>query len=248
MGEIMLIALPLQGGEGAATPMQAREYADFVLRPRLLGITGVSQVIPIGGEVRQLRVEPDPARLAQLGISLSQVEQALRGYAGNVGGGFIDLNSREYLIRHMGRTQRLEDLQGIAVAWKDGRPVLLQQVAQVRFAAGLKRGDAGYQGQPAVILSVQKQPAADTVKLSREIEQALGDIQAGLPKGMAKPQVLFRQADFIKASVGNVTEALRDGAVIVAIVLFAFLLSARTTLISLVAIPLSLAITALVFR
>lgn len=248
MGEIMLIALPLQGGEGAATPMQAREYADFVLRPRLLGITGISQVIPIGGEVRQLRVEPDPARLAQLGISLSQVEQALRGYAGNVGGGFIDLNSREYLIRHMGRTQRLEDLQGIAVAWKDGRPVLLQQVAQVRFAAGLKRGDAGYQGQPAVILSVQKQPAADTVKLSRQIEQALGDLQAGLPKGVAKPQVLFRQADFIKASVGNVTEALRDGAVIVAIVLFAFLLSARTTLISLVAIPLSLAVTALVFR
>jgi HME family heavy-metal exporter len=248
MGEIMLIALPLQGGEGAATPMQAREYADFVLRPRLLGIAGVSQVIPIGGEVRQLRVEPDPARMAQLGITLSQVEQALRGYAGNAGGGFIDLNSREYLIRHMGRTQRLEDLQGMAVAWKDGRPVLLQQVAQVRFAAGLKRGDAGYQGQPAVILSVQKQPAADTVKLSRQIEQALEDLEAGLPKGLAKLQVLFRQADFIKASVGNVTQALRDGAVIVAIVLFAFLLSVRTTLISLVAIPLSLAVTALVFR
>ena len=160
MGEIMLIALPLQGGEGAANPMQAREYADFVLRPRLLGIAGVSQVIPIGGEVRQLRVEPDSVRMAQMGISLSQIEQALRGYAGNVGGGFIDLNSREYLIRHMGRTQRLEDLQGMAVAWKNGRPVLLQQVAEVRFAAGLKRGDAGYQGHPAVILSVQKQPAA----------------------------------------------------------------------------------------
>ncbi len=248
MGEIMLIALPLQGGEGAANSMQAREYADFVLRPRLLGIAGVSQVIPIGGEVRQLRVEPDPVRMAQLGISLSQIEQALRGYAGNVGGGFIDLNSREYLIRHMGRTQRLEDLQGMAVAWKDGRPVLLLQVAEVRFAAGLKRGDAGYQGQPAVILSVQKQPAADTIKLSRQIEQALVDLQAGLPKGLAKPEVLFRQADFIKASVGNVTEALRDGAVIVAIVLFAFLLSVRTTLISLVAIPLSLAVTAVVFR
>jgi len=196
MGEIMLIALPLQGGEGAANPMQAREYADFVLRPRLLGIAGVSQVIPIGGEVRQLRVEPDSVRMAQLGISLSQIEQALRGYAGNVGGGFIDLNSREYLIRHMGRTQRLEDLQGMAVAWKNGRPVLLQQVAEVRFAAGLKRGDAGYQGQPAVILSVQKQPAADTVKLSRQIEQALDDLQAGLPKGLAKPEVLFPTGRF----------------------------------------------------
>jgi len=248
MGEIMLIALPLQVSEGAATPMQAREYADFVLRPRLLGISGVSQVIPIGGEVRQLRVEPDPARMAQFGISLSQVEQALRGYAGNTSGGFIDLNSREYLIRHMGRTQRLEDLQGMAVAWKNGQPVLLQQVAKVRFAAGLKRGDAGYQGQPAVILSLQKQPAADTVKLTRQIEQALLDLKAGMPKGLQEPKVLFRQADFIQASIGNVTEALRDGAIMVAIVLFAFLLSARTTLISLLAIPLSLGVTALVFR
>ena len=136
----------------------------------------------------------------------------------------------------------------MAVGWKHGRPILLHQVAQVRFAAGLKRGDAGYQGQPAVILSVQKQPSADTVKLTRQIEQALGDLKAGLPKGLAQPQVLFRQADFIEASIGNVTEALRDGAVMVAIVLFAFLLSARTTLVSLLAIPLSLAVTAVVFR
>lgn len=102
MGEVMLIALPLSSQAGAASPMQAREYADFVLRPRLLAIAGVSQVIPIGGEVRQLRVEPDPARLAQFGITLSQVEQALRGFASNAGGGFIDRHSREYLIRHIG--------------------------------------------------------------------------------------------------------------------------------------------------
>jgi HME family heavy-metal exporter len=246
MGEVMLIALPLSDGQ--ATPMQAREYADFILRPRLLAIQGVSQVIPIGGEVRQLRVEPDPARMAALGVTLSQVEQALRGFASNAGGGFIDLNSREYLIRHVGRTNRVEDLQGIAVAWKDGRAVLLEQVASVRFAAGLKRGDAGYQGAPAVILSVQKQPAADTVKLSRQIEAALDELKPGMPKGLSAPKVLFRQADFIEASIDNVTGALRDGAVMVAIVLFAFLLSLRTTLISLTAIPLSLAVTALVFQ
>ncbi|RST47671.1 efflux RND transporter permease subunit [Variovorax sp. MHTC-1] len=249
MGEVMLIALPLEGnGKTAADPMRAREYADFVLRPRLLSIAGVSQVIPIGGDVRQLRVEPDTARMAQYGVSLTQVEQALRGFASNAGGGFIDLNSREFLIRHLGRTNRVEDLRGIAVAWKDGRPVLLEQVANVRFAASMKRGDAGYNGLPAVIVSVQKQPAADTVKLTRAIETALGELQQGLPPGLAPPKVLFRQADFIEASIRNVSEALRDGAIMVAIVLFAFLLSARTTLISLVAIPLALAVTALVFK
>jgi CzcA family heavy metal efflux pump len=255
MGEIMLVALPLAPGGGkspVASAMQAREYADFVLRPRLLSIPGVSQVIPIGGEVRTLRVAPDTARMAQFGVSLTQVEQALKGYAGNAGGGFIDLNSREYLIRHLGRSNRAEDLAaylgGVAVAWKDGRAILLEQVASVSFAAALKRGDAGYNGLPAVVINVQKQPDADTVKLTAQIETALSELKAGLPKGMAEPRVLFRQADFIKASTGNVAEALRDGAIMVAIVLFAFLLSARTTVISLVAIPLSLAVTAVVFQ
>jgi HME family heavy-metal exporter len=251
MGEIMLVALPLAAGDGTspvANAMKAREYADFVLRPRLLSIPGVSQVIPIGGDVRQLRVEPDTARMAQFGVSLTQVEQALRGFAGNAGGGFIDLNSREYLIRHLSRTNRVEDLAGLAVAWKDGRPILLEQVARVSYAAALKRGDAGYNGVPAVVVSVQKQPAADTVKLTAEIEKAIAELKQGLPAGLAEPRVLFRQADFIKSSIGNVAEALRDGAIMVAIVLFAFLLSLRTTLISLIAIPLSLAVTALVFQ
>ena len=247
MGEIMLIALPLDS-KGAVSPMEARSYADFVLRPRLLSIAGVAQVIPIGGEVRQLRVEPDTARMAQFGVLLTQIEQALRGFASNAGGGFVDLNSREYLIRHLGRTNRAEDLEALAVAWKDGRAVLLHQVAGVRFAPALKRGDAGYNGLPAVVVSVQKQPAADTVRLTRDIEAALAELKPGLPRGMAEPKVLFRQADFIRHSIGNVASALRDGAVMVAIILFAFLLSARTTLISLAAIPLSLAVTALVFR
>jgi len=254
MGEIMLIALPLGApaegsAEGvAATPMQAREYADFVLRPRLLSIPGVSQVIPIGGEVRQLRVAPNTVRMAQFGVSLTQIDAALRGYSMNAGGGFIDFNSREYLIRHVGRSNRLDDLRGVAVGWKEGRSILLEQVADVGFAAAMKRGDAGYNGAPAVILSVQKQPAAATVELTAAIEAALTEMAPGLPAGMAAPRVLFRQADFIEASIGNVAEALRDGAIMVAIVLFAFLLSARTTVISLIAIPLSLAVTALVFQ
>ncbi|GLC96462.1 multidrug transporter AcrB [Cupriavidus sp. TA19] len=246
MGEIMLIALPID--PSTASPMQAREYADFVLRPRLLSVAGVSQVIPIGGEVRQLRVEPDTARMAQFGVALPQVESALRDFAANTSGGFIDLNGREYLIRNLGRTNRLDDLKGLAVAYKEGAPVLLEQVAGVRYAAALKRGDAGFNGKPAVIVSVQKQPAADTVRLTRDLEAALGELKQGLPPGLSAPQVLFRQADFIEASIGNVVEALRDGAIMVTVILFAFLLSARTTAISLVAIPLSLAVTALAFH
>ncbi|MBB5202986.1 HME family heavy-metal exporter [Inhella inkyongensis] len=255
MGEIMLIALPLKAegeGEVVGSAMAAREYADFVLRPRLLSIPGVAQVIPIGGEVRTLRVAPDPTRMAQFGVTLGQIEQALQGYASNAGGGFIDLNRREYLIRHIGRLARGDalaaELAGVAVAWKDGRALLLEQVATVGFAPGLKRGDAGYKGQPAVVLSVQKQPTADTIKLSAQIDQALVELKQGLPKDIAAPRVLFRQADFIQASITNVQQALRDGAIMVAIVLFAFLLSARTTVISLIAIPLSLAVTALVFK
>ncbi|OWW21830.1 efflux RND transporter permease subunit [Noviherbaspirillum denitrificans] len=246
MGEIMLIALPIDLAR--ASPMLAREYADFVVRPRLLSIPGVSQVIPIGGEVRQLRVEPDTARMAQFGVTLDQVASALRGFATNTSGGFIDLNAREYLIRNLGRTTRLEDMKGLAVAFRNGTPVLLEQVASVRYAPAFKRGDAGMNGKPAVIVSVQKQPAADTVKLTQEIEKALGELRQGLPSGLSTPEVLFRQADFIEASIGNVVEALRDGAIMVAIVLFAFLLNFRTTAISLIAIPLSLAVTAVVFH
>lgn len=246
MGEIMLIALPIDTGK--TNPMQAREYADFVLRPRLLSIPGVSQVIPIGGEVRQLRVEPDTARMAQFGISLSELKSALQAFSANTSGGFIDLNNREYLIRNLGRTKQLEDLKGLAVAYENGIPVLLEQVANVRYAAAFRRGDAGLNGSPAVILSVQKQPAADTVELTRQVESALTELKQGLPSGLLAPEVLFRQADFIEASIGNVVEALRDGAIMVTIILFAFLLSARTTTISLIAIPLSLAVAVIVFK
>lgn len=251
MGEIMLLALPLKAGSDrtdSSLAMQAREYADFVLRPRLLSIPGISQVIAIGGDVRTLRVEPDTARMAQFGVSLTQIETALRGFSSNAAGGFIDLNSREYLIRHLARTQQPSDLAGIAVAWRDGRPILLGQVAAVRHAPALKRGDGGHDGAPAVILSVQKQPAADTIQLTTRIEQVLAEANQRRPAGLAAFRVLFRQADFIATSVGNVAGALRDGAIMVTIVLFAFLMSVRTTVISLVAIPLSLAVTAVVFK
>ena len=247
MGEVMLIALPIDA-EGDTDAMAAREYADFVLRPRLLAIPGVSQVIPIGGEVRQLRVAPDTMRMRQLNVNLASLKASLNDFATNFGGGFVDLNNQEYLIRHQGRTLDEEHLKNLTVGWHDGRSVLLSQVASVSYAAAEKRGDGGFNGKPAVVINVQKQPNADTVQLTTQIESALTELNAGLPKGIAQPQVLFRQADFIKSSIDNVTEALRDGAFMVTIILFLFLLSAKTTLISLFAIPLSLAVTVLIFQ
>jgi heavy-metal exporter, HME family len=246
MGEIMLIALPADPAK--VSPMQVREYADFVLRPRLLSIPGVAQVIPIGGEVRQFRVEPNTALMAQLGVSFADLDAALKAFSSNTSGGFLEQNAREYLIRNLGRTTRLDDLQNIAVKDVNGQPILLKQMAEVKFAASLKRGDAGYGAKPAVIVSVQKQPNADSVKLSAQIEQALASLSTSLPSGVSRPVISFRQADFIESSIGNVQHALRDGAIMVAIILFLFLMNLRTTLISLIAIPLSLAITALVFK
>ncbi len=190
MGEIMLIALPADPAQ--ANPMQVREYADWVMRPRLLTIPGVAQVIPIGGEVKQYRVEPDPAQMQALGITLEQIESALKYYAANTSGGFLEQGAREYLIRNIGRTERLADLQNLAVSAKNNQPILLKQVAQVKLAAAAKRGDASYNAKPAVILSVQKQPAADTVKLTRDIETALADLGKSLPAGMSPPQVVFK--------------------------------------------------------
>ncbi|MDP2784413.1 MAG: efflux RND transporter permease subunit [Sulfurimicrobium sp.] len=246
MGEIMLIAMTVDPEK--ASPMQVRELADWVVRPRLLTIPGVSQVIPIGGEVKQYRVTPDPANLDRLGISLEQMEATLANFATNTSGGFLESQAQEYLIRNIGRTTRLEDLQDLVVGNRDGAVILLKQVAKVEFAARLKRGDASFMGKPAVILSVQKQPAADTVKLTREIEAALAEMNKSMPAGIAVKDILFKQANFIESSVSNVEEALRDGAIMVAVVLFLFLLNFRTTFISLTAIPVSILITVLVFK
>ena len=246
MGEILLIALPADPEK--VSPMAVREYADWVMRPRLLTIPGIAQVIPIGGEVRQYRVELKPAQLQALGIEREKLEAALKDFGANTSGGFLEAQGREYLIRQIGRTSRIEDLQNLVVAVRSGQPILLRQLAEVKLAPAIKRGDAGYNAKPAVILSVQKQPAADSVALTREVERAMADLSKSLPQGVEAPQFLFKQADFIEHSVTNVEEALRDGAILVAVILFLFLLNVRTTLISLTAIPLSLLVTALVFR
>ncbi len=245
MGQIMLIAVT---GPDSISPMQLREIADFVVRPRLLTLPGVAQVIPIGGEVRQYRVSPNAAALRALGVTLEQLETALASFGANTGGGFTDQYSREFLIRNIGRTQSLDDLRGTVVATVGGQPVLLRQVAEVDFAPRVKRGEAGFMGRPAVIVSVEKQPGVDTLQLTREVEAAIRDVTATLSDGVRADQVLFRQANFIETSISNVKKVLVEAIVVVAIVLFAFLLNARTTAISLTAIPVSILVTAIVFH
>ena len=248
MGEILLIALPIDASR--TTPMAVREYADWVLRPRLMAIPGVAQVIPIGGEVRQFQVLPDTQRMAELGVTPEALRAALAAFASNTSGGFLAVNGREVLIRHVGRTASLDDLRGVAVATgaRSGQPILLSQVAEVRFGPAVRRGDAGLGGRPAVILSVQKQPSADTVALTRTVEAALADAARSRPAGVDAPRVTFRQADFIEASIGNLQGKLAAAAAVVAVVVLLFLGNARTTLISLTAIPLSILVAILVFR
>jgi len=246
MGEIMQIAIAVD--EAKISPMAVREYADWVLRPRLMAVPGVAQVIPIGGEVRQFQVQPDTRRMALLGIAHRQIQDALKGFAANTSGGFLEAGGREYLIRHMGRSAKLQDLGQLVIGDKAGQPILLRQVADVRFAAAPKRGDAGFGGQSAVILGIQKQPAADTIALTRALERALHGLQGSLPEGMDAPRVTFRQASFIEASISNLQLKLIGASVFVAVILYFFLGTLRPTIIALTAIPASIFLTALVFR
>jgi len=267
MGQVVMVAV----SGGSVSPMQLRELADFTIRPRLLAIPGVAQVIPMGGEVRQFRVAPQPTALRALGITHTQMETALAQFGTNTGGGFTDQYAREYLIRNLGRTMSLDDLRNMVVATVANRPVYLRQVAEVSFAPRVKRGDSGYMGAPAVVVSVEKQPGVDTVRLTREVEAALRDITASLNgcgagkggagpsmaepageacafKGVRADQLIFRQANFIETSIRNVETVLMEAVVVVAVVLFAFLLNVRTTAISLTAIPVSILATAVVFH
>ncbi|NBE09433.1 efflux RND transporter permease subunit [Paragemmobacter ruber] len=244
MGQIMLIAVT---GPDNVTPMELRELADFTIRPRLLTIPGVANVIPIGGEVRQYRVAPNPAAMRAFGVTYEDVETALTGFGANTGGGFADQYGREFLIRNIGRTQSLEDLGSLVVASVEGQPVALDQVAEVSFAPRTKRGDAGFMGDDAVIVSVEKQPDVDSIELTIQVEAALAEMTAALPDGVKADNILFRQATFIETSISNVQKVLLEAIAVVAVVLFLFLLNLRTTIISLTAIPVSILVTAIIF-
>lgn len=246
MGEIVLVGI--ESPDGSVAPFDLRTLAEQVVGRRLLTISGVSQVIAIGGGLKQYVVQPDIERLAAVGLSLSDVTEAVGEANVNTTGGFAAQGGRELVVRNLGRTTNLADIAATTVGGlAGGLAIPLSAVADVTEGTAPKRGDAGIDGRPAVILMVQKQPGTDTIKITERIEETLAQLKAGLPAGV-RTRILFRQATFIEASIHNVEAALRDGAILVAIVLFIFLLNFRTTAITLTAIPLSLVVTAIVMK
>jgi CzcA family heavy metal efflux pump len=237
MGEILLVAIT--GGE-AVSPMEVRSFADWTLRRRLLAVPGVAQVVPIGGEVKQYQVQVEPAKLAAYDVTLGDVLEAAAGSNVNASGGVFMERGQEYLIRGTGRVRDLEDIAATVVAVRDGTPVTIGDVAEVRIGAATRLGEGSANARRAVILTVQKQPGTNTLELTERIDAELAEISETLPPGMEINREIFRQASFIETAVDNVMEALRDGAVLVVVILFLFLWSLRTTFISVLAIPLSL--------
>ena len=237
MGEIMMIGLT-----GPQPPGEIRTAADWTIRRRLLAVPGVAQVIPIGGEVKQYQVLADPARMLATGITLQEVLHAAAGSNQNASGGVYMDRGQEYVIRGLGRVRHADDIGQTVVAVRNGVPVLLSQVAEVKVGAAPKFGEGSVNARPAVVLAIQKQPGANTLELTRRIEAELADIQRTLPQGMTIRSDLFRQSSFITIAIDNVIEALRDGAILVVVILFLFLWNFRTTAISIVAIPLSLVV------
>jgi copper/silver efflux system protein len=237
MGEIMLIAIT--GAEGVSE-MDLRSVADWTVRRRLLAVPGVAQVVPLGGEVKQYQVLVDPARLAAYQVTLQEVLAAAAGSSINASGGVFMEGGQEYLIRGTGRVRTTDDIGATVVAVRGGTPVLIRDVAEVGIGPGVAIGRGSANASPAVILSVQKQPDTNTLELTERIDRTLAAIEETLPPGIEINRGIFRQASFIETAVHNVLEALRDGALLVIIILFIFLWSFRTTFISVLAIPLSL--------
>ncbi|MBP6679937.1 MAG: efflux RND transporter permease subunit [Saprospiraceae bacterium] len=244
MGQIMLVGISADSTSAA----DLRTLADFTIRRRLMSIKGVSQVIPMGGERLQYQVLISSTKLKQFNLSIDEVDLAMELTNQNSSGGFFDQYGSEVLIRNVGRAYTLDDLKNTVISNRDGLPVLLSQVADVRFGAAVKRGDASINAKPAVILTIEKQPTFNTVTLTEEVEKAIRELQPSLPPDVRLNTNIFQQKHFIEAALTNVEHALRDGFILVVIVLFLFLLNYRTTLITLTAIPLSLVITAIVFK
>ncbi|MBK7153249.1 MAG: efflux RND transporter permease subunit [Sandaracinaceae bacterium] len=236
MGEVLFLAVTTDG----ATAMEARTFADFTLRRRLLAVPGVSQVIVTGGERRQFEVALRPERLVALDLTVDQVVQALEETNTSVSAGFIDEGGQEYLVHGVGRVRTPEDVGETLVVQRGDEAILVRHLGDVRLGAALRRGEGSYGGRPAVIVGIQKQPGTNTLELTERIDRELDELSRTLPAGLTLERDVFRQADFIEVAVENVLAALRDGVALVLLIVLLFLASGRASAITIVAIPLSL--------
>ena len=244
MGEIMLIAVTSDSSDF----METRTAADWNIRPRLLSTPGVANVVVIGGEYKQYQVLANPLLMKHYGVTLRELLEACQSSNENASGGFINDFGNEYIVRGMVRTSNLEELGNIVVKTIGGLPVKISDVAELKIGAAPKIGDGALSGNPAVILTVSKQPNTNTLELTKRLDAVLTDIQENLPAHLHVRSDIFRQSDFIQASIDNVNRSLLEGSFFVVAVLFLFLMNYRTTIISLLAIPLSLLVAILVLK
>jgi HME family heavy-metal exporter len=255
MGQIHIVGMYSEGGK--TDPMQLRTLADWVVRQRLLTIPGVSQVVVMGGERKQFQVLVDPNELLRYGVTLQEVKTALRESNQNTAGGYLDEQGpNEYLVRALGRVKTIDEISRIVVVHRDGQSVTLSQVARILEGPQVKRGDSAaynrsedgtFDGGPAVVLTINKQPKSDTRQVTQAVVAALEELKPSLPADIRILPELYQQETFIDLAIENVMEALRDGAILVVIILFLFLWNLRTTFITLTAIPLSIVMTTLIF-
>ncbi|MBM3818326.1 MAG: efflux RND transporter permease subunit [Acidimicrobiia bacterium] len=244
MGEILFFAI----SSAIDDPLELRTVADTVVRRRLLAVPGVSQVTPIGGAERQFQVVAHPDQLRANGVTVTELLDAVRGASENTSAGIFMEGPQEYVLQTIGRARTPADIADTVVALRGGRSVLVRDVADVREGAALKRGEGSRSGRPAVIVGVLKQPGANTVELTARLDAELDALQQELPRGMTIDRRIFRQADFIEVAVQNVVNALRDGGLLVVVIVVLFLANLRAAAITLTAMPLSLAAAVLVLR
>jgi CzcA family heavy metal efflux pump len=236
MGEVLFVDLE----SDRHSPIELRTAADTIVRRRLLAVPGVSQVIATGGEQKQYEVVLDPSRLQAQHVTIAEVERALMAANKNATAGFTVAEGQEYLVRGVGRFTNAADIGSAVVESRGTVPVLVRDVGSVQVGAAIKRGDGSHNARPAVIIGIQKQPGANTLQLTEQIDATLDDIQRALPRGMTIHRDLFRSADFIEQSLHNLFRALIEGAGLVIVVVVVFLMNIRAAAITLLALPLSL--------
>ncbi|MBL9017644.1 MAG: efflux RND transporter permease subunit [Myxococcales bacterium] len=236
MGEIMFVGLRSEKHPA----FEVRDAAEWTVRRRLLAVQGVAQVVPIGGGMRQYQVEVDPDKLRRLDLDMAGVTHAIETSNQNTTGGFAIRGPQQNLVRGLGRLRSVEDIRRVVIATREGTSITVGQVARVEIGPGVRFGEGSVDARPAVVMAITKQPGTNTIALSTVIDRELDQIAKDLPKGMAIERQLFRQSEFVEAAVANVGTALRDGAILVVVIIFLFLVNARATLISALSLPISL--------